>query len=158
MSIVKVIPYVNRLAKVVAIPGGKRIGEAVADANANILTIKEPCLEALDANIARIRDLAATPAPDTAALEEIYECSNEAVGLAGLFGLADLGRAAYSLCELIDSRPSGEGVGRQALDVHIDGLRLLRTGDALPAAERDRMVEGLLAVVAHAKRTAASPA
>jgi hypothetical protein len=154
MSIVKVIPYVNRLGKAIALPGGKRLGDAVADANTNLLTIKEPCLEALDALLARIRDLAAAPAPDAAALEEIYDRSNEALGLAGLFGLGDLSKAAYSLCELIDSRPAGQGVGREALEVHIDSLRLLRFGDAIPQAERDNMISGLAAVVAHGKRAA----
>jgi hypothetical protein len=158
MGIVKVIPYVNRLAKVVSMPGGKRVGDAVADANANLLTIKEPCLEALDAILARIREIGATGNPGAPVLEEIYERANEAVGLAGVFGLPDLGKAAYSLCELIDSRPAGEGCSRQALDVHIDSLRLLRLGDAVPAAERDNMVAGLIAVVSHAKRTARTTA
>lgn len=154
MSIVKIIPYVNRLAKVVSMPGGKRLSDAVDDANANLLTIKEPCLEALDAAIARIRDLAATAKPDTAVLEEIYQRSNEVLGLGGMFRLPDLSKAAYSLCELIDSRPAGQGVGQAALAVHVDSLRMLRAGDAIPQAERDNMVSGLAAVVSHAKRTA----
>lgn len=154
MSIVKIIPTVNRLAKAISLPGGKRLGDAVDDASANLLTIKEPCLEALDATIGRIRDLAAEPAPSAEALEEIYARANEALGLGGLFGLPDLSKAAYSLCELIDSRPAGQGVGRQALDVHVDSLRLLRFGDALPQAERDNMVSGLASVVSHAKRSA----
>lgn len=152
MGIVKVIPYVNRLAKAIAVSGGKRVGDAIADANANLLTIQEPCLEALDVILGRIRELAAAPVPDPAALEEIYLRANEAVGLAGLFGLPDLGKAAYSLCELIDSRPAGQGVGRQALDVHVESLRILRLGDAVPAVERENMVAGLIAVVDHAKR------
>lgn len=157
MGIVRVIPFVNRLAKVVAMPGGKRVADAVADANANLLTIREPCLEALDASLARIREVAATDLSQ-ASLDEIYALANEAVGLAGLFGLADLGKAAYSLCELIDSRPAGAGIGRQALDVHVESLRILRLGDALPAAERENMVAGLIAVVDHAKRAARSDA
>lgn len=153
MGVVKVIPYVNRLAKAIAAPGGKRVGDAVADANANLMTIKEPCLEALDVLLAQIGELSASRDPDATALNQMYEHANEAIGIAGVFGLPDLGKAAYSLCELIDSRPPGHGVGRRALDVHIDSLRLLRTGDIMPEPERAAMVAGLVAVVDHAKRT-----
>lgn len=151
MSVVKVIPYVNRLARVVSMPGGKRLIDAIADADANLLTIEEPCLEALDATLARIRLVASQDAPDDDALEDIYQRANEALGLAGLFGLPDLGKAAYSLCELIDSRAEGKGCSPQALAVHVDSLRLLRAGDAIPAAERDKILAGLSAVVAHGK-------
>jgi hypothetical protein len=157
MGVVKIIPYVNRLAKVVAMPGGKRLADAVADADANLMSIKGSCLEALDVHLARIRELAGASAPSDAALDEIYSLSNEVLGIAGLFGMPDLGKAAYSLCELIDSR-GGQGCSRKALDVHIDSLRLLRFGDAVPQAERENMIAGLAAVVAHAKRTRADAA
>jgi hypothetical protein len=153
VSVVRHIPYVNRLAKAISVPGGKRLSEALDDAEANLKTIEMPCLEAVDAYIASIQKLSAQPS-DPAALEQIYDDANRVVGMAGVFGLGDLGRAAYCLCELVDSRPEGAGVDPVAMGVHVESLRILRQGEALPAVQREAMVEGLLAVVARAKRAA----
>jgi chemotaxis protein histidine kinase CheA len=155
MSVVRHIPYVNRLAKAISIPGGKRVFEAVADADANLKTIEVPCLEAVDAYIASIQQLAARP-DDAEALNQIYSESNIVIGLAGVFGLRDLSAAAWSLCELVDSRPESGGVDPMAMAVHIDSLRLLRQGDAVDPAQREAMLEGLGKVVARAKRATAA--
>jgi hypothetical protein len=155
MSVVRHIPYVNRLAKAISIPGGKRVFEAVAEADANLKTIEAPCLEAVDAYIASIQQLAARP-DDAAALGRIYAESNIVIGLAGVFGLKDLSAAAYSLCELVDSRPPDSGVDPMAMMVHVDSLRLLRQGDTFDPTQREAMLHGLSQVVARAKRAAAA--
>lgn len=155
MSVVRHIPYVNRLAKAISIPGGKRVFEAVADADANLKTIEVPCLEAVDAFIASIQQLAAQP-NDAEALSQIYAESNIVIGIAGVFGLKDLSAAAYSLCELVDSRPEGGGVDPMAMAVHINSLRLLRQGDAVDPVQREAMLHGLSQVVARAKRAVAA--
>lgn len=155
MSVVRHIPYVNRLAKAISIPGGKRVFEAVADADANLKTIEVPCLEAVDAFIGSIQQLAGRPA-DPVALDQIYAESNIVIGLAGVFGLKDLSAAAYSLCELVDSRPADGGVDPMAMAVHIDSLRLLRQGDAVDPVQREAMLHGLSQVVARAKRAVAA--
>lgn len=147
MSVVKFIPYTNRLAKLMKLPGGKRVEEALADADANLKEIEGPCLQVLDELIARIRGLAETPQPTLDDLDEIYARSNEIIGLGGVFGMRDLSAAAYSLCELIDRTRERGGPDRQALAVHVDSLRLLRLGGALEEAERAKMLDGLANVV-----------
>jgi hypothetical protein len=153
MSVVRHIPYVNRLAKAISIPGGKRVADALADADANLKAIEVPTLEAVDAYIASIQGLAARP-DDAEALAQIYAESNIIIGLAGVFGLKDLSGAAYSLCELVDSRPAGRGVDPVSMAVHVDSLRVLRQGDAIDPAQRAAMLDGLGKVVARAKRAA----
>jgi len=147
VSVVKFIPYTNRLAKLMKLPGGKRVEEALADADANLKEIEGPCLQVLDELIARIRGLAETPQPTLDDLDEIYARSNEIIGLGGVFGMRDLSAAAYSLCELIDRTRERGGPDRQALAVHVDSLRLLRLGGALEEAERAKMLDGLANVV-----------
>lgn len=157
MSVVRHIPYVNRLAKAISIPGGKRVGQAIEDADANLKTIEVPTLEAVDAFIASIQRLSARP-EDAEGLSQIYRESNTVIGLAGVFGLKDLSAAAYSLCELIDSRPQDKGVEAKAMTVHVDSLRLLRQGDAIDPAQRQAMLDGLAKVVARSKRAAPAAA
>ena len=147
MSVVKFIPYTNRLAKLMKLPGGKRVEDALADADANLKEIEGPCLVVLDELIARIRGLAETPQPTLDDLDEIYARSNEIVGLGGVFGMRDLSAAAYSLCELVDRTRERGGPDRQALAVHVSSLRLLRMGGAIEEAERAKMLDGLANVV-----------
>lgn len=147
MSVIKFIPYTNRLAKLIKLPGGKTVEAAMADADANLKEIEAPCLEVLDQLIARIRGLAETPQPSVDDLDEIYARSNEIVGLGGVFGMQDLSAAAYSLCELVDRTRERGGPDRAAMAVHVNALRLLRMGVAVDEAERTRMLDGLASVV-----------
>jgi hypothetical protein len=147
VSVVKFIPYTNRLAKLIKLPGGKTVEQAMADADANLKEIEGPCLVVLDELIARIRGLAETPQPTVDDLDEIYARSNEIVGLGGVFGMKDLSAAAYSLCELVDRTRDRGGPDRQAMMVHVDSLRLMRMGGAIEEAERAKMLDGLASVV-----------
>ena len=147
MSVVKFIPYTNRLSKLMKLPGGKTVEQAMADADVNLKSIESSCLAVLDQLISRIRGLAETPQPSLDDLDEIYARSNEIVGLGGVFGMRDLSAAAYSLCELVDRTRERGGPDREAMTVHVDSLRLLRFGGAIEEAERARMLDGLSKVV-----------
>ena len=155
MSVVKFIPYTNRLAKLMNLPGGKRVEDALADARENLKEIEGPCLEVLDELIARIRTLVGDGRPSADELEEIYSRSNEIVGLGGVFDMFDLSAAAYSLCELVDRTRDRGGPVPSALAVHVDSLRLLRLGGAIQTEERSKMLDGLADVVRRAARESA---
>jgi hypothetical protein len=152
VSAVKFIPYTNRLSKLIKTPGGKRVEDALSAAEENLQQIAPPCLEAIDEHIANIVVMAAaTPG----SWNDMYEQSNKVVGLGGVFGLGDLSRAAYSLCELIDRTRDRGGPDAQALKVHINSLKLLRLGDSVPAGERQKVLDGLAAVVQRTTRESA---
>lgn len=146
MTAVKFIPYTNRLAKLIKLPGGKRVEDAVMAAQSNLDAIAPPCLEALDAHIASI---CAVTSGDLTGVdwEAVYNQSNGVVSLGGVFGLSDLSRAAYSLCELIDRTRDRGGPDPEALKVHVRSLKLLRLGEAVPEEERGKVLSGLTAVV-----------
>ena len=83
-------------------------------------------------------------ANDTKALDGIYDISNAIFGLAGSFGLKALAEAAFSLCDLADNFRGGDPANWPAIDVHVDGIRLLATlGDKAGEAGADSILEGL---------------
>jgi hypothetical protein len=63
--------------------------------------------------------------------------------MGGVFGLGELGKAAYSLCELVSRFQTLERFQWQMVKVHIDGLRLLRNPGDHAAAIRDEVLAGL---------------
>ncbi|MEW6596295.1 MAG: hypothetical protein AB1429_02250 [Pseudomonadota bacterium] len=138
----------NRLAALVRKPGGKPIAQAIADAETNLDEIRDACIEALDLILEQMSEVAPKlrDGDDHEALHELYRLSNEVVGIAGVFNLGDVGRAAYSLCDLLDRFDTKGEVSAPALLVHMDSLRLLRLG--LPDGEVDRILDGLQAVTA----------
>jgi hypothetical protein len=144
---VRVIPYKNRLAKLIQQPGGKRIAEALADARANLDEIADLCLGEIDAAIGAIQGASKSPERTPESFDTVYRASNDMLGLAGLFGREDLGRAAHSLCELLDRAGGWERLPPVALKVHVDSLALLRHPEALSPPQLAEILDGLVKVV-----------
>jgi hypothetical protein len=154
-GVVRHINYVNRLAKLITLPGGKKIGDAVADAETALGEIEPDCIGAIDQHLVEIAAVAAEN--DPAAGPRLYALSNEIITLSWMVAMKDLGRAAYSLCELIDCSDGPGGCDRAALMVHIESLKLLRHPEGLGEAGVAAVLDGLAKVVARV-RSAAPPA
>ncbi|MBS0296726.1 MAG: Hpt domain-containing protein [Proteobacteria bacterium] len=151
-GVVRHIPVVNRLAKLIHIPGGKRLSEAIADAQANLGAIKPDCIEAIDEALAEVVLLTKQPGgPDASTLARLYDLANHINGTAGHFGLEDMGKAAYSLCDLIDAAQDSGGAERTAVMVHVESLALLRHPEGLGEVGRKAVLDGLAKVVSHAR-------
>jgi hypothetical protein len=135
----------NRLAKVVWLPGGKTIAQALDDANANLEEIRAESLNLLRAKLEEIQALGRKNAkePKAADLEALYALSGEVLDIAGLFGLPELGQAAFSLCELLDRLKSRKAWNWPAVEVHLHGLLILADPDKTPPDGRQSVVEGL---------------
>ena len=161
MSAVKKIRVKNRLAAAVRAPGGKTIAEAVAGAEARLEDIKDDCLASLDSILASMAELIENPnyLPREHVLAALYELSNDVVGIAGVAGLGDMGRAAFSFCDLLDAFIDQGGWNAAAVEVHMNGLKLLRTmSDKIGEAGRAQILEGLFAVVKRIKAAGPPPA
>lgn len=144
-----VFKYENRLAKTVVRKGGLTAEEAIASAEARVEQVRQPTLEDIDRGldeIAVLRDGLGDGEPG--ALQQMYVEANRIVAVGGVFGLGELGEAAYSLCELISRFQDGGRFNRAMIDVHLDGLRLLRQPDAHEAAHRAQVLAGLRQVAA----------
>jgi hypothetical protein len=139
--------YENRLAKSVVTKGGMTAREALNAAQAAVNEMRDPTIAEIDANLAEINalgeQLKAANAFDETALQKMYICANRVVAMGGVFGLAELGQAAYSLCELVSRFQTLERFQWQMIQVHLDGLRLLRTPGDHPATIREEVLAGL---------------
>ena len=135
----------NRLAKVIWIPGGKTIAQALDDAQANLDEIRKESLGVLRAKLEEIQALGrkSEMAPDEDAIQGLYNTSSDVLDIAGLFGLPELGHAAFSLCELLDRLRSRKTWNWPAVQVHLHGLLVLADPDKTPPEGRQTVVDGL---------------
>jgi len=155
MSDVRVFKVENRLAKVISLPGGRTVAEALRGADTRIASVRGACLASLAEKGARLQqlvDLAKSGSPDEA-VTGVYSVANDVFSVASAFQMTELAEAAYGLCDLADdSRPS-EAINWPAIGVYVDGVRLLasETGSQ-DAAVREAIVAGLRAVAARFAR------
>jgi hypothetical protein len=146
MNPARVFKIENQLARVVQQPGGKTVEQAVKAAEVRVEAVRESCVAALTEKAEQLTALAAAGrAGETAAsLSAIYDLANAIYGIASTFELVPLAHAAFSLCDLADGFRGGEPVNWPAIDVHVDGIRLLITmGPAIGAAGAEAILDGL---------------
>ena len=143
----------NRIAEMINQPGGILIADALQRAHGNVESLHADMAAAIDAALVRLQAMSGDlpTAPSAEVLGELYEIGNEIVGFAVTLQLRDMGRAAYSLCELLERSRVRQTWSADALAVHVEALRLLRepNGDA---ATRRAILEGLDRVLAVARR------
>ena len=135
----------NRLAKMVWTPGGKQITQALEDAQANIEEGRTESLDVLRVKLAEIQTLGrqAEQQPKAAVVQALYGLSSEVLDLAGVYGMAELGEAAFSLCELLDNLLTRKMWNWPAVQVHLNGLLLLADPANAPPEARKHVVDGL---------------
>lgn len=135
----------NRLAKVVWLPGGKSITQALDDAQANLEEIRAEQLGLLSGKLEELQALGkkSEKDPTPANVQGLYALSSEVIDIAGLFGLPELGHAAFSLCELLDRLKSRKAWNWPAVQVHLHGLLILADPDKTPPEGRQDVIEGL---------------
>ena len=131
MSTARVFRIENRLAKIARSAGGKTIDEALRAADARVASVRERCVGALAGKAEQLAGhaKAARGERDGPEVNSLYDVSNAIFGVAGVYGLDALAEAACSLCDLVDRSRSGEEINWSAIDVHVDGIRLLATGE-----------------------------
>ena len=127
---VRVYTVKNRLAELARKPGGLTLEEAVRAAETRLDAIRDQCVASL---AGRAADLSAEAGRqrglgDTADFDDLYRMSNAIYGVAAPFELRGLAEVASGLCDLIDGFRRGEPVAWEAIDVHVDGVRLLAAG------------------------------
>ena len=135
----------NRLAKLVWLPGGKTIAQALDDAQANLEEIRVESLDLLRGKLEEIQVLGrkSQEGPSEAEIQVLYALSGEVLDIAGLYGLPELGQAALSLCELLDRLKSRKAWSWPAVQVHLHGLLVLADPDKTPPEGRQSVIDGL---------------
>lgn len=139
----------NRLKELVAAPGGIRASDAVARAEERLETISESCLAGIDAKIEELSALSVARGleGDGQAIDRIYQLANEIFAEGGAFGRVALSTAAHSLCDLTGPGNENDGGVWDAIEVHVQSMRVLRRSDVETSDQMCRAVlDGLRAV------------
>jgi hypothetical protein len=126
----------NQLARLANAPGGRKVADAVRAADQRVESVRGASVAALGKKAEQLSAAAAAcRAGGGNSFDGIYDISNAIYGVASTFQLKALAQAAFSLCDLADGFRGGEAVNWPAIDVHVDGIRLLVTlGDKAGAA------------------------
>lgn len=146
MSSVRVFAVENKLAELLREPGGKTAEQAVKAAEVRVEAQRGVTLAAL---IEKADQMAAVVAEgrgsaDAEVFGRVYDLSNAIYGLAGVFELKALAEAAFSLCDLADNYRNGDAPNWPAVDVHVDGVRLLANlGEKASGAGAESILDGL---------------
>ena len=121
----------NRLAQLVNRPGGMSATEAARAADANLALIRDDTVAHIEAAVDRMLAIGAAlqAGPDEPALTELYALGNRVGGMAGIFGLDGLGEVSFNLCNLIDRLKVLGTWNAPAMAVHMDSIRLVRSGE-----------------------------
>ena len=143
MSIRIVVPKL-RLAQLLRMPGGLPVVDAVANAEANLLTLRPTCEAELLALLELCEQSFATLGEefDDAGLEKIYAIAVRGIGGGRICGAPAVDTALISLCDLIDHLRSTARYDRKAVGVHVSSWRLLM-GAGLPEAGAAAVLDGL---------------
>jgi hypothetical protein len=140
----------TRLSKLAAKPGGMRVLEAVARADARLESVSATCLAGVDAKIDELIALSAEHgggAEPEKVVGQVYRLSNEIFAESGVFGRVALSAAAQSLCDLTSAgTPRNDSIWN-AIEVHVQSMRVLRRGDVESSSQMCHAVlEGLRTV------------
>ncbi len=151
MSDVRVFKVENRLAKVMRLPGGRTVAEAIRGADSRVASIRDRCLTTLAAKGVQLQRLSeeAKASLDADALAALYATANDIYSIAGAFGMKEAAEAAYSLCDLVDESPERDAINWPAVKVHVDGVRFLCSeAGAVDSPVRVAIITGLREVAA----------
>ncbi len=93
----------SNLAMMIDSAGGVSVGVALAQARANIESMRGQALTVIEAGISALEAVPAPSAPEEAParLDEAYRAATTLIDAAGPFELFDLCRAATGLCDLL---------------------------------------------------------
>jgi hypothetical protein len=138
----------NRLARMIKESGGLMAKDAIAAAELGVEGLREVSLAGLDAALSEIeRRFGPGSNRESESFDVLYDLTMKIIDV-GIF-VADSGvdQAAISLAATVDSCAETGAWRWDAIDVHLNALRLLRTaGASLPEADRQAMLEGLYKV------------
>ena len=140
----------NRLAKLIRAPGGPTVEQALAEADRRLKDIAEAGRTELQRLLRDIHTLgqALGASPNEGQIDALYSRADEVLSIAEVAEAPNFGPAALSLCELLDGLKARGGWNPTAVQVHLDGLKLLADPSAAgSAAQTQAVIEGLRQVV-----------
>ncbi len=147
MSGARLVKVQSGLARQLARPGGRTLADAERMADAALQTHRSDAFAELGRLITELEAACTTRAAQDR--ERVYALGASLVDLAGFFDTGPFYEAAYSLCDLTDRSRDGALWSWEAVQVHVQALRLLHLaglGEAGPDAAA--LLAGLRRLVA----------
>ena len=144
MSAVRFFVPENRLGKLLRVPGGAAVADAVVAAESGLAQLEGAAREELAAALAAVEACASQRSVqfDAAGVEELYGLAQSAIGLASLCQRPAVDEALRSLCDLLDNFGRSECWDTEAVNVHVQSLRLLMAQAGAPGVA-DVVLQGL---------------
>ncbi len=149
MSKVRKFRVKSRLATLAFQSGGISANQALKQADAGLESLRETALAALDAALAEIDARYGSNAAARAnePLDDLYRLSCNVIDMALFVPGSGMDDAARSFCALVDLSHELDIRAWDAIDVHIEALKLLRAaGAAMSGAQRQSILDGLVQV------------
>lgn len=113
-----------RLKRLLSEAGGIRAADALTAADVGVESMRDRCMQGIDAKIEKIALLVQNW--ERHAASQTYALANEIFSEAGMFGLKELSEAGLSLCELLGAHDAAL-IPEKAVRVHVDAMRALRS-------------------------------
>lgn len=151
MSVVRKFRIHNRLRESLFDGTGKRIDEAVADADVALAALAESCMDAVRVCIEEIEAGFSARVDDRHARspQALYDISLRIIDACAPLEPKALAAAARCLCDLLET-PIETGVWNwPPVDVHIDALKLLSSGVTIGDAGEQQLIRNLVRLVEH---------
>lgn len=146
MASVRKFRVKTKLATVALNNGGMTVRDALVQADKAIADLSGEAIVRIDALVAEIdrRFGNRAAARKAESLEDLYELSSGIIDVAFAIPQSGVDRAARALCDLIDLSLERQVCDWEAIDVHVEALKMLRTmGDDVPVAHREAVLDGL---------------
>jgi len=136
----------RQLGALLRTPGGLPLAEAVERATANLGTLAGACVAEIGQSIDRAEACIARCPPgfDEGFLVDLYGVVSPPIGVASVCGLGAIDVALHSLCDLVDHLRSTGRWDIEAMQVHVQALKLLlHTESAQNAQQTEAVLSGL---------------
>ncbi|WP_374576078.1 hypothetical protein [Phenylobacterium sp.] len=136
----------RQLSALLRAPGGLPVEEAIAKATANLGELAGACVAEVGQSIDKAEACMAKSPPtyDEGFLMELYGLVSPPIGVASVCGLGAIDVALHSLCDLIDHLHTTGRWDVEALQVHVQALKLLlHTESAQNAEQTEAVLSGL---------------
>jgi hypothetical protein len=134
----RIIRVRNELGERLSRPGGISRDKAVAEAGKRVETLRNPCEEAIAADIACLEKIVAEAGAEIGVrgLEQALDVAGQLLTLSGTFGFPLLDAVAERFCDLCSGMQERALTATAPLKVHISAMRLVwKSGlDAAQAA------------------------
>lgn len=157
MSSVRFVFPKLKLEQLIHAPGGLAVADALAQAEANLETLKPTCREELLTLLDQAEAVFALPGSevDDDGLAGLYSIAVRGIGAGAVCGAPDVDDALGSLCDLIDALQSCGRRDREPVGVHLGSWRLLMDPN-LPRPGAAAIIEGLRKVTVRYAQSVAS--